>query len=120
MKFTVSIAVLLLIVSIHAYNIAAQADDDEVITVDSSIVLMNAAITDGRGKAVRGLTRSQFHVFEDGVEQDIRLFQNEDTPLAVVILLDTSGSMEQRVTLARSAAIQFLDGLRAEDYAEIY
>ena len=120
MKFPVSVAVLLLIVSIHAYNIAAQTDDDEVITVDSSIVLMNAAITDERGKAVRGLTRTQFHVFEDGVEQEIRLFQNEDTPFAAVILLDTSGSMEQRVTLARSAAIQFLDGLRAEDFAAIY
>ncbi|MEO7538970.1 MAG: VWA domain-containing protein [Pyrinomonadaceae bacterium] len=120
MKRSVGTAFLLLIVSIHAYNIAAQKNDDEIITVDSSIVLMNAAVTDSAGKAVRGLSQNMFHVFEDGVEQEIRSFDDEGTPFAAVILLDTSGSMEQRVTLARAAAIQFLDGLRAEDYAAIY
>jgi Ca-activated chloride channel family protein len=37
-----------------------------------------------------------------------------------VILIDTSGSMEERVSLARSAAIEFLYGLRGEDFAELY
>jgi Ca-activated chloride channel family protein len=59
-------------------------------------------------------------VFENGVEQEINFFAAEQTPFAAVILLDTSGSMEQRVSLARSAAIKFLDGLRDSDSAEIY
>jgi Ca-activated chloride channel family protein len=37
-----------------------------------------------------------------------------------VVLLDTSGSMESRLTLARSAAIRFLDRLRDEDVAAVY
>src|SRR5919199_222922 len=37
-----------------------------------------------------------------------------------VVLLDSSGSMEARFTLARSAAIRFLDGLREEDVAAVY
>ncbi len=94
--------------------------DDEVISVDSSIVVMNAAITDSSGKAVSGLTQKQFHVFEDGIEQQIVTFETEETPFAAVILLDTSGSMEERVSLARSAAIQFLDGLRNGDSTAIY
>lgn len=94
--------------------------DDDVISVDSSIVVMNAAITDSSGKAVSGLTQKQFRVFEDGVEQQIVTFETEETSFAAVILLDTSGSMEQRVTLARSAAIQFLNGLRSGDSTAIY
>ena len=97
----------------------AQKDDD-VISVDSSIVVMNAAITDTFGKSVGGLLQKHFRVFEDGIEQEIVSFEAEETPFAAVILLDTSGSMEQRVTLARSAAIQFLDGLRLGDSTAIY
>ena len=97
----------------------AQKDDD-VISVDSSIVVLNAAITDPSGKAVSGLTQKQFRIFEDGVEQEIVTFETEETPFAAVILLDTSGSMEERVVLARSAAIQFLDGLRRGDSTAIY
>src|SRR5574341_1309782 len=44
----------------------------------------------------------------------------EETPFAAAILLDTSGSMETRLTLGRSAAIRFLDGLRDEDVAAVY
>jgi Ca-activated chloride channel homolog len=100
-------------------NLFAQ-DDDDVIKVDSSIVVMNATVTDARGLAVRGLDRSLFHIFEDGVEQEVKTFDAEETPFAAVILIDTSGSMEERVSLARAAAIQFLEGLGTEDLTAIY
>lgn len=99
--------------------ISAQ-DPDEPINVDSSIVVINATIIDRDGRPVRGLVQSQFKVFEDGKEQAIDFFQAEETPFAAVILLDTSGSMESRITMARSAAIRFLDGLRMKDVAAIY
>ena len=95
-------------------------DDNEVITVDSSIVLLNATILDRDGKPVTGLKKDQFKISESGVDQPITFFAAEETPFAAVILLDSSGSMEQQVSLARSAAIRFLDGLRAEDAAAIY
>ena len=98
----------------------AQTKDDEVISVDSSIVVMNAAVTDASGKGIRGINPKLFHVFEDGQEQEIKSFDAEETPFAAVILLDTSGSMETRVSLARAAAIQFLDGMRPDDFTAIY
>ena len=104
---------------IFAANVLAQ-DDDEVVKVDSSIVVLNASITDVAGKQISGLKQSQFRVFEDGVQQPISFFAAEETPFAAAILIDTSGSMEQRVSLARSAAIKFLEGLRAEDVVAIY
>lgn len=119
MNLPVRIFFALLAASFFVINISAQ-NDEEVITVDSSIVVINASITDASGKALGGLSQKYFHVFEDGVEQEIRSFEAENTPFAAVILLDTSGSMEDRVTLARSAAIQFLGGLRSDDFASIY
>ncbi len=108
--------VLFAIVSVNSF---AQNDDD-IVTVDSTIVLVNATITDKNGVAVAGLTEKHFKVFEDGIEQKIESFAAEETPFAAVILLDTSGSMESRVSLARSAAIKFLEGLRIDDKAAIY
>ena len=101
-------------------NYVFAQDDDEVIKVDSSIVVVNAAITDSKGKPVSGLKQNQFKLFVDGAEREIISFTTENTPFAAVILLDTSGSMEQRVSLARSAAMQFLDGLRVDDMTAIY
>lgn len=95
-------------------------EDGEFVRVDSSIVVLNAAILDSSGRAVEGLQKNQFRVFEDGVEQELTFFQAEETPFAAVILLDTSGSMEARVSLARSAAIKFLEGLRRDDNVAIY
>ena len=98
---------VILIFSLHAL-----VQDDETIKIDSSIVVLNATITDGSGKIVTGLKQKDFKIFENGVEQKIESFHAEETPFAAAILLDTSGSMEARVSLARSAAIQ-LEELRS-------
>lgn len=97
----------------------AQNEDDE-LKIDSSLVVMNVSVKDASGRHVSGLRQPQFRVFEDGVEQKVELFSSEQTPFAAVILLDTSGSMEERVSMARSAAIRFLDGLRSDDNVAIY
>ncbi len=96
------------------------AQDDEIIKVDSTLVVLNATIMDSSGKPVRNLTKNQFKILEDGKEQQIAFFETENTPFAVVILIDTSGSMESRISMARAAAINFLDGLRIDDQVAIY
>ena len=119
MKYFSSLIFLVLLLSFKVSTIHSQTEDD-IISVDSSIVVLNASITDASGKAVGGLTQKLFHIFEGGVEQRIETFDAYETPFAAVILLDTSGSMEERVTLARSAAINFLERLRRTDNAAIY
>jgi Ca-activated chloride channel family protein len=96
------------------------AQDEDIIKVESSLVVLNAAITDSKGASVSGLKQNQFKVFEDGQEQKIDFFEAEKTPFAAVILIDTSGSMEARMSMARAAAINFLDGLRPDDATAIY
>lgn len=98
----------------------AAAQDDDVVRVDSSIVVLNATIRDAHDKPVNALTQKDFKIFEDGEQQQIVSFETQEAPFAAVILFDTSGSMEERISIARSAAINFLDGLRADDVAAIY
>ena len=94
--------------------------DDDIIRVDSSVVVVNASVTGADGKAVSGLSQKYFRVLEDGVEQSIDTFGAEQTPFAAVILIDTSGSMGQHLGVARSAAVEFLYGLRGDDNCAVF
>jgi len=101
-------------------TVISQKKDEDIIKVDSTLVVLNATITDGNDRPVHGLLKNQFEIFEDDSRQVIEFFEPQKTPFAAVILIDTSGSMEQRVSLARSAAIKFLAGMRGEDKVAIY
>ncbi|HKQ53862.1 MAG TPA: VWA domain-containing protein [Pyrinomonadaceae bacterium] len=114
-----SLAALLALVVLSTPALA-QDDDDEVVRVNTDMVVVNVTVTDASGKYVRGLKRADFKLMEDGREQTISSFGAEETPFAAAVLLDFSGSMERRVSMARAAAIRFLDGLREEDVASVY
>jgi len=99
------------------------AQEDDVVRVNTDLVVLNITITDKAGKYVPGLKLADFKIYEDGKEVPANLtssFSVHESPYASVVLLDTSGSMESRMSLARSAAIRFLDGLRPEDVAAVY
>ena len=104
-------------------NPAIAQDDDDVVRVNTELVVINVTVTDSAGNYVRKLRASDFKVFEDGKQVDPKLivgFALQESPYASVVLIDSSGSMEQRMILARSGAIRFLDGLRDEDVAAVY
>jgi Ca-activated chloride channel family protein len=104
-------------------GVVVVAQDDDVIRTNTELVVLNVTITDKAGQYVKGLKASDFKVYEDGVEVKqnmIASFSLQESPYAAVVLLDSSGSMEARFSLARSAAIRFLDGLRPEDVAAVY
>ena len=113
---------LLAIVLLISPIVFAQ-DDDDVVRVNTDLVVLNVTVTDKNGQYVKALKKSDFKVYEDGREvpaSAIASFAFQDAPYAAVVLLDSSGSMETRFSLARSAAIRFLDGLREEDVAAVY
>lgn len=117
LSFLILIASFLSVIHVQARQKDAEED---VVRVDSELVVLNVTVTDKQRHYVHKLTRPDFKVLEDGREQPISLFSIEETPFAAAIILDTSGSMETRVTLARAAAIRFLGGLREEDVASVY
>jgi len=87
------------------------------IRLRSDLVLINASVTDSRGSPVTNLDISDFHVFEDGKEQDIKSCSREDAPISIGLVLDTSGSMGDKVNLMKEAAIRFV---RAANPADEY
>ncbi len=109
-----------IVVSLFVQTPAIAQDLDEVVRINADLVVLNVTVTTEQGKYVHKIPQADFKIFEDGREQSISTFDIEETPFAAAILLDTSGSMENRLSLARSAAINFLSGLRQEDVAAIY
>ena len=122
MQIRKTLPFVLAILCLNAVAVFAQ-DDDDVVRVNTDLVVLNVTVTDKAGQYVKGLKASDFKVYEDGVEVKPELIANfsmQESPYAAVVLLDSSGSMEARFSLARSAAIRFLDGLRPEDVAAVY
>jgi Ca-activated chloride channel family protein len=120
-KKIVSLSFLLVLAA--ALTTVRAQDDDDVIRTNTDLVVLNVTVTDSTGQYVRGLKRSDFKIYEDGKPVDpslIKGFSLQESPFASVVLLDTSGSMESRLSLGRSAAIRFLDGLREEDVAAVF
>lgn len=89
--------------------------DDDVITVDSSIVRLNIGVVDQRGKPITDLSRDNFTVFEDGVRQKIVRFEPTVAPFSVVMILDMSGSTLGFRETIRQSAYRFIDALAPGD-----
>jgi VWFA-related protein len=70
---------------------------------------------DRNGKYILDLRREDFHLYEDGAEQDIANFDSTEKPFTVALLLDISDSMRFRIEDIQAAATVFVNQLRQED-----
>jgi Ca-activated chloride channel homolog len=93
---------------------------DDAISVETSVVVLNVTVTDFGENFVGGLKRNDFSVLEDKFPQPISNFSVEVKPFAAAILLDASGSMGNKMSLARAACTTFVEGLREDDVFAIY
>ena len=84
---------------------------------DTNLVVIPVAVTDTMNRFVLGLQKDDFHLTEDGVEQNIAHFSGEDAPLSVGLLFDESGSMDFKLRSSRGAATHFLKAFNREDEA---
>jgi Ca-activated chloride channel homolog len=94
--------------------------DEEVLSLDTNLVVLNLTITDKKERYVSGLKVEDFQVLEDNSPQQILSFGFEETSFAAVILLDTSASMEQKLALEQAACADFIRGIREGDSVAIY
>lgn len=76
-------------------------------------------VTDRERRLVGGLEREDFEIYDNGQRQDITLFDNETTPITVIVMLDTSGSMTLILDRVKAAAEQFLIRLLPEDTGRV-
>jgi Ca-activated chloride channel family protein len=83
------------------------------------VINLNVTVTDGRGRYVTDLLQPDFAIFEDGVRQDVSIYNHEDLPISLAVMMDTSASMEEKLPTARAAAIRFIKTLRPQDMAAV-
>jgi Ca-activated chloride channel homolog len=100
-----------------ALTFAALAQSPPSFRADTTLVLVPVSVTDPGNRYVLGLGRQHFHLLEDGVEQTITSFSNEDAPLSVGFLVDASGSMGAKLGISRRAVGQFLKSMNPSDEA---
>ena len=102
-------------------TVAAQPPDTQPprFRAGIDIVSLSTTITDGDGRFVTDLEQADFLVYEDGVQQEVTFFTKTQLPIALALLMDTSASMDEKMSTAQEAAIGFAERLRAEDLAEV-
>src|SRR5580658_10223552 len=95
----------------------AQQNTELTLRVDTTLVQIPVAVTDSLNRFVLGLQKEDFHLLEDGVEQNVAHFSGEDAPLSVGLAFDESGSMDYKLRTSQAAVAQFLKTLNADDEA---
>jgi len=89
--------------------------EDTVFSSDTRLVPLNVTVTDKSGRLVTNLPQSAFQVFEDGVQQQIKLFKREDVPVSLGLIIDNSGSMREKRQGVESAALALVKDSNPQD-----
>src|ERR1044071_2661466 len=87
---------------------ATSADKEQTLKIDVDLTLVNATVTDSLNRYVSGLEQEHFQIWEDKLEQKIEYFSSEDVPMSLGMIFDVSGSMKDKISTARDAAVTFL------------
>jgi Ca-activated chloride channel homolog len=91
-------------------------EDKRAIDISQDLVTMTVTVTDQYGRFVSGLKKKAFSVFENGEEQEIEFFSDEDAPVSVGIVFDVSGSMSgDKISKARDALGKFIQTSHPRD-----
>ncbi len=89
------------------------------IRVSTQTVPLYVTVTDSAKRLVPDLLREDFEVYDNGKLQTLTNFDNQVTPINVVVMIDTSGSMTLALDLVKQAAEEFLMRLLPEDKAKV-
>lgn len=93
----------------------------ETIKLSTEQVIINITVKDAKGKFVRGLDRQAFTLMEDNRVQDVSQFLGEDAPLAVAVVIDTSGStLEKDMDRINKSVLDLANRLYPDDVLAIY
>ncbi len=86
----------------------ARSQDDQILKISVDLVNILFTVADKKGKFITNLKKEDFRVFEDSRPQVVTAFSSEtDLPLTVALLVDTSGSIRDKLRFEQEAAIEF-------------
>ena len=101
-----------IILTVTSVSVWAQ---EEVERVETNLVTMNVAVTDSRGNYVRGLSKSDFTLLDDGRPQEIDTFSAQSTPVSIGIVYDMHPSTDEVTFSVLDALKAFTKGLGGSD-----
>jgi VWFA-related protein len=97
-------------------TLVRRAAPGKFVSVSSPQFLrFNASVTDRNGRAIGGMKESDFTVYENGVQREVAKVVPTTEPFNLVLLLDVSGSVEERIEFIRKAARDFLRTASRQD-----
>ncbi len=91
------------------------ATDEDTITLDSALVNLNVSVMNRSGGAIANLKKEDFQIQENGATQNVEFFQTGTAPFNLVLVLDLSGSIKDKLEVVKSAALKFIDVLGPQD-----
>jgi Ca-activated chloride channel family protein len=91
----------------------------QVFRGGTDLVLLSVSVLDGAGHPVLSLVQDDFTVMEDGLPQEVSVFERDPQPIALSLLLDTSASMDVKLPVAQEAAMGLIHRLGAHDVAQV-
>ena len=97
----------------------AAAQQQPMFRAGTQLVDLYVTVTDREGRLVPNLTREDFAIFDDDEPTEIVLFENTVRPITVVVMLDTSASMDLNRNRLMAGAEQFLLRLLPADRARV-
>jgi Ca-activated chloride channel family protein len=104
-----------ILLSFHIMAGGAELQEKAAFRSDAYVVQINATVLDRANRPVRGLTRDNFRIFQDKVLQPISYFGEEEVPVSLAIVFDTSGSMSTNISGARKALRALLRNSNPDD-----
>ena len=90
------------------------------LRADVNLVVVDVTVRSQDGEIVGDLGPESFHVFEDGIEQQIRHFSRDELPLALALVVDASGSMGPALRQLHSVAYDTLSALKPQDRIALF
>lgn len=93
----------------------AATSGGDAIVLKSALVNLNVSVTNRSGAAFGNLKKEDFHVAENGEAQKVEFFAPTTAPFNLVLLLDLSGSIQDKLEVVKAAAVRFLDVIEPQD-----
>jgi Ca-activated chloride channel family protein len=101
--------------SVPPTTLSSGINNQHVISVTSELVVLPVNVTDANGNFISGLSENNFQVYEEKRLQNLTLFQREDAPVSVGLIVDHSGSMELKLPNVITAISSFAHSGNPED-----
>jgi VWFA-related protein len=96
-------------------DMTAPSHDEDAIVLKAAVVSLNVSVTNRAGVALANLKKEDFEVAENSEPQKIEFFQPTTAPFNLVLALDLSGSIKDKLDIVKSAALRFIEVLGPQD-----